>query len=44
LQWAHHKLIKINVLSKTGGKTTLIYGDVAINIDLEKGKSIEMFW
>jgi alpha-L-fucosidase 2 len=44
LEWANHKLLKIKVLSKTGGKTTLTYGDVSLNVDLKIGESIEMNW
>ncbi|MEN9611809.1 MAG: hypothetical protein RLZZ628_2623 [Bacteroidota bacterium] len=42
LQWANHKLLKINILSKKGGKTTLIYEGILKSVNLKIGESLEI--
>ncbi|HKO76503.1 MAG TPA: glycoside hydrolase family 95 protein [Flavobacterium sp.] len=44
MEWNNKTLQKVTVLSKTGGKTTLISGDKKKNIALKKGQKIDLTW
>jgi alpha-L-fucosidase 2 len=44
LNWSNNVLNKTVISSKSGGYTTLIYGDKSRKIDLKAGKKIEISW
>ena len=43
LQWANHKLMKINILSKKNSKTILKYDNIVKSIVLKANESFEIF-
>ncbi len=44
MQWENKTLKKVTVLSKNGGKTTLISGDKKQDITLKKGEKTQLNW
>jgi len=44
MEWNSKTIKKVTILSKNGGKTTLISGDKKQNITLKKGQKLEINW
>lgn len=44
MNWSNKTIQKMTISSKTGGKTTLIFGDKKQNITLKKGEKSEVKW
>ncbi|PJJ09886.1 alpha-L-fucosidase 2 [Flavobacterium sp. 1] len=44
MEWNNKTLQKVTVLSKTGGKTTLISGEKKKSITLKKGQKVDLTW
>ncbi len=44
MEWHNKILTQMNISSKTGGSTTLIYGNKQKKISLQKGKKIKIIW
>lgn len=44
MKWKHGKLVNSTILAKIDGKVTIIYKDKRKDIELKKGKKIELYW
>ncbi len=44
MSWENKSLKKVTIISKNGGKTTLISGDKKQDITLKKGEKTELNW